>query len=56
MNFQTTKARAKWLGRGVWLVSHVGTERTVVCNRPHDSARYLIENYSLRNQLLPRER
>ena len=53
---QTTKARAKPIGSGMWLVTHPDTLHSVGCHLPHDSAKYLLEKFVLRNQILTRAR
>lgn len=54
MNFQTVKARAKAINGGAWLVTHPGTLHGVITSTPHDTAAYLLKEFVLRNQIMPR--
>ncbi len=55
MNFQTPKARARYVGYGLWQVTHPYSAQSVTAHRPHDLAIYLMKNFVLRDQVAARE-
>lgn len=49
MNLQTIKAKARYVGFGLWQVTHPCATVSVTAHYPHDLAVYLLRNFVLPN-------